>query len=443
MDAKESRTLREAEVSTKQIRIAENAKRLPDVSFNSLAYHMNVNWLMEACRETKSDKACGIDGVTAEEYQENLDVRLADLLERAKSGKYFAPPVKRVYIPKGNSKEKRPLGIPTYEDKILQRAVKMLIEPVYEQDFYEFSYGFRPGKSPHQALEELWKSAMNTNGWIIDLDIRKYFDSIDHSKLREIFKQRVNDGIITKLIDKWLKAGVMEEGILHYNDAGSPQGGVISPLLSNIYLHEVLDSWYDKTVKPRLKGRSFLIRFADDAVMGFSNRNDAQKVMKVLANRFEKYGLSLHPEKTKLIKFQNPEHSKYGQDNEENGTFDFLGFTHYWGKSRKGKQVVRRKTSKTKFAASIGKIKKWCKDNRHQKLAVLIKELNRKLKGYYGYYGITMNFRSIRNFYQRVKCLLLRWLNRRNRSKGINIRSIEARLKVQPLAKPRIVHSYI
>jgi RNA-directed DNA polymerase len=443
MDTKGFINLRTADVSTKQLRIAENAKRLPEVSFSSLAYHMDERWLFEACKATKKDKASGIDEVTAEEYQTNLGGNLRELLEKAKSGKYFAPPVKRVYIDKGNSKEKRPLGIPTYEDKILQRAVKMLVEPVFEQDFYEDSYGFRPGKCPHQALQRVWKEAMNTNGWIIDLDIRKYFDSIDRGILRETFKRRVNDGVITRLIGKWLKAGVMEEGKLHYEETGTPQGGVISPLLSNIYLHEVLDSWYVETVRPRMKGRTFLIRFADDAIMGFSNRNDASRVLKGLNKRFEKYGLTLHPEKTKLIKFQNPNNKKYKQDKEENGTFDFLGFTHYWGKSRKGRQVVRRKTSKKKFRIALAKFKDFCKNNRHEKVSLIIKNLNKKLQGYYGYYGITLNYRSIKNFYDKVKYLLYKWLRRRNRNKGISIEAFDAKLKIEPLCQPRIVHSFI
>jgi group II intron reverse transcriptase/maturase len=430
------------EVLTKQYRIAKNAKTLPHVSFTAISYHMNERWLEEAYNNTKKDKASGIDGITKEDYQKNLHANLNDLLDRAKSGKYYAPPVKRVYVPKGKGKEKRPLGIPTFEDKVLQRAIKMLIEPIFEQDFYDFSYGFRPEKSQHQALQELRMKAMNTNGWIIDLDIRKYFDSINHSMLREIYKRRVCDGVITRLLGKWLKAGIMEDESLHYENEGTPQGGVISPLLSNIFLHEILDKWYAEEVKPRLRGNSFLIRFADDAVMGFSNKGDALKVMKVLYKRLEKYDLTLHPQKTKLIKFQNPNNSKYQMDKEENGTFDFLGFTFYWGKSRKGRPTLRWKTSTKKFSISLRNIKEWCKKNRHTKVRLIIYDLNRKLKGYYGYYGIIMNYRSISTFYYKVKCLLYKWLNRRNRNKGISYGRFDAILKTFPLAKPRIVHRF-
>lgn len=429
------------EVLTKQYKIASIAKKFASVS--TLAHYIDERWLLEAYNETKKNKACGVDGVTAKEYEKNLHGNLKDLLNRAKSGRYFAPPVKRVYIPKSGSKEKRALGLPTFEDKVLQRAVKMVLEPVFEQDFYDFSFGYRPRKSPHQALEHVWHCCMNCNGWVIDLDLRKYFDSIDHSMLRAIYKQRVNDGVITRLLGKWLKCGIMENEELFYTGAGTPQGGVISPLLSNIFLHEVLDRWYVETVKPRLKGKSGLIRFADDAIMCFSEKEDAERVMKVLGKRFEKYKLTLHPEKSKLLKFQNPSWNKYGRDEDYNGSFDFLGFTHYWGKSRRGKQTVRRKTSKKKFAESLKKVKEWCKKNRHRKISEQIKILNRKLIGYYGYYGITMNFRSIKNFYERLKSILFKWLNRRNRTRGITGSRYEGVLKRYPLEKPRIVHSSI
>lgn len=428
-------------VLTKQRRIAENARRLPLVGFTSLAYHMDTEWLEVAFNETKKNKAPGIDGVKASDYEEKLNENLKNLLEKAKSGKYYAPPVKRVFIPKGNGKEKRPLGIPTFEDKVLQRSIKMLIEPIFEQDFYESSYGFRPGKSQHQALKELREKAWTTNGWIIDLDISKYFDSIDHAKLREIYKQRVKDGVITRLLGKWLKAGIMEDKTLYYHDKGTPQGGVISPLLSNVYLHEVLDKWYVEIVRPRLKGESFIIRFADDVVMGFSDKTDAQRVMKAIKNRMEKYGLILHPDKTKIVKFQNPESGKYKRDDEKNGTFAFLGFTFYWGKSRKGKMHVRWKTSRNKFAAKLKGIKEFCKKNRHMKITELITKLNRKLKGHYAYYGISLNYEAISNFRQKVMNLLYKWLNRRNRNKGIKPERFNNILTMFPLAKARIVHS--
>ncbi|MBN2547296.1 MAG: group II intron reverse transcriptase/maturase [Spirochaetes bacterium] len=424
-------------VSTKQKQIALNAKRLPDVSFTSIAYHMDLGWLYEAYRQTRKDGAVGVDGITAGEYEKNLKENLSNLLDRAKSGRYKASPVRRVYIPKGNGKELRPLGIPTFEDKILQRAVKMLIEPIYEQDFYNCSYGFRPNKSQHGALQKFWEEAMGTKGWVIDLDMRKYFDSINHKKLMEILKQRVNDGVIIRLIGKWLNAGIMEEKNLHYNETGTPQGGVISPLLSNIYLHEVMDKWFINEVKPRMKGRVYMVRFADDAVMGFRYEKDAERVMKVLPKRLEKYGLKLNLEKTKVVKFRIPLNK-----DDDIGTINFLGFTHYWGKSRRGNNVIMKKTEKKRFARALKEINEWCKKNRHLKMKVQCEKLRKKIQGHYGYYGITPNGRAITIFFHSVGRIWFKWVNRRGRKDSLNWEKFTFLLKnVYQLPKPRIVHS--
>ena len=263
-------------VSTKQQRIAQLAKQSPEMVFTSLAYHMDIAWLEEAYRRTKKNGAAGVDGVTAKEYEANLQANHKGLLEGAKSGRYKAPPVKRAYIPKGDGKgELRPIGIPTLEDKVLQRAVCMLLEPIYEQDFKNSSFGFRPGRSQHQALGVIRKETMEMNGgWILDVDIRKYFDTIEHGQIQAMLRQRVNDGVITRLIGKWLNAGVREKGQLSYPEAGSPQGGVISPLLSNIYLHHVMDVWFETVVKPRMMGKVFMVRFADDSAPRRSNSRD-------------------------------------------------------------------------------------------------------------------------------------------------------------------------
>ena len=260
------------DVSTKQQRIAELARQSPEMGFTSLAYLIDIEWLHEAYRRTRKDGAVGVDGQDGEGYAANLMGNLQSLLDRAKSGTYRAPPVRRVHIPKaGSATETRPLGIPTFEDKVLQRAVVMVLEAIYEQDFKDCSYGFRPGRSAHRALDSLWRQTMGMGGgWIVEVDIRKFFDTIDHGHLRDFLKRRIRDGVLLRLIGKWLKAGVLEDGCITYPDAGSPQGGVVSPLLSNIFLHYVLDDWFEREVQPRLKGRSFLIRYADDFVMGFS-----------------------------------------------------------------------------------------------------------------------------------------------------------------------------
>ena len=294
-------------VSTKQQRIAELAKQSPQMGFTSLNHHLDLIWLVEAYNRTRKDGAPGVDGQTAEDYGRCLLDNLESLLDRAKSGTYRAPPVRRVRIPKGTGTETRPLGIPTLEDKVLQRAVVLALEPIYEQDFLPCSYGFRPGRSAHQALQALWQQVMAPGGcWLVEVDIRKFFDTLDHAHLRTLLQQRVRDGVLLRLIDKWLQAGVLEGGELTYPEAGTPQGGVISPLLANVYLHYVLDEWFAQVVKPRLKGRAFLVRYADDFVMGFACEEDARRVLDVLPKRFGKYGLTIHPDKTRLLPFVRP-----------------------------------------------------------------------------------------------------------------------------------------
>jgi group II intron reverse transcriptase/maturase len=432
------------EVSTKQQRIAELARIHPDVSFTSLAYYIDLRWLHEAYLETRKDGAVGVDNQTATEYQEKLGENLRTLLDRAKSGIYRAPPVRRVYIPKGTSKtETRPIGIPTFEDKLLQRAVKMVLEPLYEQEFLDCSYGFRPGRSAHDALQALWKRMMEIGGgWVIDLDIRKFFDTVDHTHIREILKRRVSDGVIQRLIGKWLNAGVWEEGETSYPEKGTPQGGVISPLLSNIYLHEVLDKWFKEAVKPRLKGRAHLVRYADDGILMFEREDDARRVMEVLPKRFAKYGLTIHPEKTRLVKFDWPDKENlHDHDQQKRSTFNFLGFTHYWGKSRKGSWIVKRSTEKERFARALRKIADWCRRFRHLPVKDQHATLQLKLKGHFAYYGITGNFRQLAAFRHKVTLRWWKWLGRRSRDGHLSWEKFLRLLKRYPLAPARIVHS--
>ena len=432
------------DVSTKQQRIAELARIHPEVSFTSLAYHIDLRWLHEAYLRTRKDGAVGIDEQTAEDYQKNLGPNLRSLLEQAKSGNYRAPPVRRAHIPKGSSrKETRPIGIPTFSDKVLQRAVSMVLEPLYEQEFLNCSYGFRPGRSAHDALNALWKQAMGTDGgWIIDLDIQKFFDTLDKKHLRDILKRRVSDGVILRLIGKWLNAGVWEKGETSYPEKGTAQGGVISPILSNIYLHEVLDKWFEEVVKPRLKGKGFLIRYADDGILGFENEEDARRVMEVLPKRFAKYGLTIHPEKTRMVRFARPE-SEPPKDHkrEKRETFNFLGFTHYWGKSRKGNWVIKRSTEKGRFARALKKVSDWCRRNRHLPISEQLRQLTRKLTGHYAYYGITGNFRSLSNFRAEVTRVWHKWLSRRSRSGRIAWEKFNLLLRRYTLPPVRIMHS--
>ncbi len=432
-------------VSTKQRRIAELAKQSPEMAFTSLAYFMDIDWLFEAYRRTRKDKAAGVDGVTATEYEQDLEGNLQRLLDRAKSGSYRAPPVRRVYIPKGTSKtEVRPIGIPTLEDKILQRGVVMLLEPIYEHDFLDCSYGFRPRRSAHHALKSLWKQTMAIQGgWILEVDIRKFFDHLGHEHMRAFLQRRVRDGVLKKLIHKWLKAGVMEDGSVSYPDSGSPQGGVVSPILSNIFLHYVLDRWFEEEVKPRLTGHAFLIRFADDFAIGFRNEQDARRVMDVLPKRFGKYGLTIHPDKTRLIDFASPSKSaRVAEANSDDGpgTFDLLGFTHYWGKSRRGTWVVKRKTASSRFGRAVRSIAHWCRKNRHRPVSEQHLKLRQKLHGHYAYYGITGNYVALKRFHFEVERRWHKWLNRRNRQRELLWSQFNAMLQRLPLPNPRIVH---
>jgi RNA-directed DNA polymerase len=431
------------DVSTKQRRIAELARIHPAVSFPSLAYHIDLAWLHEAYQRTRKDGAVGVDGQNAEEYAKNLGENLRGLLERAKAGTYFAPPVRRAHIPKGTGNETRPIGIPTFEDKVLQRAVSMVLEPLYEEEFLDCSYGFRPGRSAHDALEALWTGLMKMGGgWIIDLDIRKFFDTLDHNHLREILKSRVCDGVLLRLIGKWLNAGVLEEGEVSYPEQGTPQGGVISPMLSNIYLHAVLDKWFAQEVCPRLRGHAFEIRFADDAVLVFAQKEDAERVMAVLAKRFDKYGLTIHPEKTRMVHFCKPrQREEKTQDPTQGGKFSFLGFTHYWGLSRKGAWVIKRKTETSRFTRALKKVTLWCSRNRHLPLGDQQRALAAKLRGHYSYYGITGNGRSLGNFRYQVLRVWHKWLSRRARGKTMPWDRFNILLSHYPLPPVRVVHS--
>src|ERR1700677_2113012 len=433
-------------VSTNQPGLATLAKQAPQMGFTSLAYLMDIAWLHEAFRRTRKDGAAGVDGITAADYEANLEANLQALLNRAKAGTYRAPPVRRVHIPKGGSAtETRPIGIPTLEDKILQRAVVMLLEPIYEQDFYDCSYGFRPGRSAHQALETLWKQTMDSHGgWILEVDIRKFFDTLDHAHLRAFLQQRVRDGVLTRLIGKWLQAGVMEAGTVTFPAAGSPQGGVISPVLSNIFLHYVLDDWFEREVKPRLRGKAYLIRYADDFVIGFTQEEDARRVLAVLPQRFSKYGLAIHPDKTQLLSFQQPPLAACGQGTgsvSPPGTFTLLGFTHYWGRSLRGTWVVKRKTASSRLSRALRSIAQWCRQHRHQPLGEQQQTLGQKLRGHFAYYGITGNSRALSLFRTGVVRRWRFWLNRRNRQRSLDWGLFNRLLQRYPLPLTKVVHS--
>jgi len=437
-----TRTSSQEFISTRQEKLAKLAQIEPKLVLTTLAHHIDEVWLREAYRRTRKDGAAGVDGVTAAEYETDLEENLSSLLERFKSGRYRAPAVRRVHIPRpGKANKTRPIGIPTLEDKVLQRAVLMVLEPVYEQDFLSCSYGFRPGRSAHQALEALWQGLMKMGGgWIIDLDIQSFFDDVSWDHLRDFLDQRVRDGVIRRAIGKWLNAGVMESGEVSHPDRGTPQGGVVSPLLSNLYLHEVLDLWFEHEVKPRLRGRAFEVRFADDAALVFEREEDARRVLAVLTKRFAKYGLRLHPEKTRLVDFRSP--SRTGRGGSQHGrSFVLLGFTHYWGRSRKGHWVVQRKTAKDRFTRAVREVGRWCRAHRHWPVPAQQRALRRKLQGHYAYYGITGNSRALARFLYEVQRLWRKWLHRRSWRGRMPWEIFHRLLTRYPLPPPRVVHS--
>jgi RNA-directed DNA polymerase len=428
------------DVSTKLERLAKLARDKPGISLLTLAHHIDVNWLREAYRRTRKDGARGVDGQGAAQYAGQLEANLQSLLDRAKSGRYRAPPVRRVHIPKGDGTETRPIGIPTFEDKVLQRAVAMVIGEVYEQEFYNFSYGFRPGRSALQAVEAFQNTACRMRGgWLVEVDIKKFFDTVDHAHLREILRQRIGDGVLLRLIGKWLNAGVVERLVLSYPEEGTPQGGVISPLLANIYLHTVLDRWFVRDVKPALTREAKMIRYADDFVVLFESKQDAERFLAVLPKRFGKYGLTLHPDKTRLVSFQRPD--RVDDDGVGPGTFDLLGFTHFWGVSRKGNWVVKQRTAKDRFCRALRRLREWCRWHRHHPLEEQHRMLTKKLKGHYAYYGITSNFHRISSFFYLTRRVWHAALARRSQRR-LSWRTMEKLLKRFPLPAPRIVHQY-
>jgi len=428
------------DISTKLQQIAELARREPR-ALTALAHHIDIEFLREAYRRTRKDGAVGVDGGTATSYAEKLDENLRSLLDRFKSGTYWAPPVRRVHIPKGDGTKTRPIGIPTFEDKVLQRAVTMVLEAIYEQEFHDCSYGFRPARSAHDALAALWDGLMEMHGgWVLELDIEAFFDSMDHEHLRSFLDRRVRDGVLRRTINKWLKAGVLEAGELRYEDAGTPQGGVISPLLANVYLHEVLDTWFETEVKPRLQGRGFLIRYADDAVLVFSSEDDARRVMEVLPQRFGRYRLTLHPEKTRLVKFIRPHRHEPPKDS-DTGSFELLGFTHVWGKSRKNSWVVKRQTARGRFGRALQRVSQWCRTHLHDQLSKQHEHLVRMLRGHYGYFGITGNANALSRFLHEVTRVWQKWLTRRSGRGAMPWPRFRRVLKRYPLPPPVAVHS--
>jgi RNA-directed DNA polymerase len=429
-------------MSTKIDRISELAREDSKRQFHSIAHMITPEALNAAFRGLRKKASAGVDGVTYETYERDAARNIQALHERLKNGKYQAQPLRRVYILKEDGKQ-RPLSIPALEDKIVQKAVLEILNAIYEQDFLECSYGFRPGRGPHQALDEVGRViCTRPTGWILEIDITAYFDSIVRQQLMELIEKRVRDRSVLHLIRKWIQTGVIEEGRLLVSETGTGQGQTISPLLANIYLHYVLDEWVENEVKPRLRGEAHEIRFADDAVLCFQYEEDAEKVMEVLPKRFAKYGLTLHSEKTRLVEFGRYAEANAKRRGKKPATFDILGITYVCARSRKGKFTVHVKTMKKRFKRGLRAITEWCQENRHMPVDEQQKTLNAKLRGHYQYYGRPTNYRSVWRFYQEVCHIWRKWLSRRTRGNGMTREKFAAILRKHPLLRPRIARSW-
>ncbi len=439
---------RSERVLTKQKRIAELAKQNLKQGLTSLNQFIDLEWMMEAWQFTRKDGALGMDELTACDFEMELGTNLEILLHEAKSGNYHAPYIKRVHIPKGNG-ETRPIGITTIGDKVLQRAIVMLLEPIYEQIFTENSFGFRPKRNAHQACDELKKAAWEFyGGYVLEVDIKSYFDTIDKSLLREFLQKRITDGVILRLIAKWLNTGIVERGVVHFQDKGTAQGGVVSPILSNIYLHYVLDEWFETEVMKRLISKSRLIRFCDDFCIYFHVKADAERVYKVLEKRFAKFGLTLHPDKTRIINFRSPYKTQTKQDKKKTQTFGFLGFTFYWSLSRQGNWVIKQKTARKKFNKSLIAFTRWCRENRHGKLSWQLDRVVAKLRGHKNYFGVKGNSRMVGTFQYFALKIWRKWLSRRSNKGYVTLEKMSMIIKnhtyfrtqkiLQTVSKPNI-----
>jgi RNA-directed DNA polymerase len=430
-------------VSPKLRSITLRAREDPACKFTSLAHLLTADFLTACFRELKKDKAPGVDGVTVREYETKLEENIENLVARLKAKQYRPQPVKRVYIPKPNG-ERRPLGIPAIEDKIVQMALKKILEAIYEADFCDFSYGFRPNRSCHDALDRVDTTIMTQPvNYVVDMDIAKFFDTVDHDRLMECLSQRIVDPSLLRIIARFLRSGVMEDGTYQETDRGTPQGGILSPVLANIYLHYVLDLWFEQEVKKQLNGFAQLVRYADDFVVCFQHSSDAEAFGEALRQRLAKFGLKISEEKSRIIAFGRSACQQARKQGKKCATFDFLGFTLYCDKDRNGGFKVGRKTASTKFRQKTKDMNQWLKGIRnHVKLKAWWPLLKQKLAGHYHYYGISGNFKGLKSYYHHTVRLAFKWINRRSQKKSYNWGQFNRFLTHNPLPKPKIYHFY-
>src|SRR6516162_4483455 len=423
-------------------RISELAKEDPQQQFFSIAHLITPGELYVAFQCLRREASAGIDGVTYEEYEKNAEGNIRELHQRLKSGKYQCQPLRRVYIPKENGKQ-RPISIPALEDKLVQKAAVELLNAIYEQDFLDCSYGFRPKRGQHQALDEVGRAiCRESTSCVLELDITTYFDSIVREQLMEMIERRIGDASILRLIRKWINTGVIDDGRLLVSETGTGQGQIISPLLANVYLHFVLDEWIERDVKPRLRGKVSVVRYADDAVLCFQYREDAEKVLQVLPKRFARYGLTLHPEKTRLVAFGREALARATRAGTKTDTFDFLGFKHICACSRRGKFTVHVRTMNKRLRRSFNSVVEWCRVHRHDDVSKQQATLNAKLRGHYRYYGRPTNYHSLWQFYRGVRCVWKKWLDRRSRGNTLTWEAYKQLLQRYPLLRPRITRPW-
>jgi group II intron reverse transcriptase/maturase len=429
------------QMTTKLVSLTLRAKGNPKCKFISLAHILTEDFLKGCFWELKRDKASGVDGVRVEEYEVKLEENIKDLVARLKAKKYKPQPVRRVYIPKPDG-SKRGLGVPTIEDKIVQMGIKKILEAIFEVDFVDVSYGFRPNRSCHDALQVLDKAVMTKPvNYVVDMDIKEFFDTIDHSWLMKCLEARIKDPSLLRLIARFLKAGIMQEGKFIEIDKGTPQGGVLSPLLANIYLHFILDLWFEKMFKRQLRGFAQLLRYADDFIVCFQSGSEAKAFSQALKQRLGKFGLKIAEGKSRIIEFGRYVWQRAQRESKKVATFDFLGFTHYCDKTRNGKFKLGRKTTRLKFRQKMKAMNRWLKNVR---CTVALKQwwalLRLKLTGHYRYYGVSGNSQVINTFYNQTQRLVYKWINRRSQKRSYNWAQFNRFLKFNPLPKPKIYH---
>ena len=419
-------------------KVAERARREPQARFHSLAHLIDPASLRRAFHRQRPGAAVGVDGVSKADYEQDLEVRLRALHERLRSGRYRHQPIRRVHLPKeGRKGPTRPIGISCFEDKLVQDALREVIEAVYEPVFRDCSYGFRPGRSPHDAIRRLNELLYRGEvSWVLEADVASFFDTLDRAQLQEMLCARIPDGSLRRLVGKCLHVGLLEGEQYRTPAQGTAQGSVLSPLLGNIYLHHALDTWFEDQIRPRLQGHGYLIRYADDFVLGFERREDAQRVMAVLGRRLQRFGLSLQAAKTRLIPYQRPPRSQ--KQGKGPGTFDFLGFTWYWRRSRKGVWVPTCKTRPARRQRARRAVYEWCRRHRHQPIAAQHTALIRRIRGHFNYFGINGNTRSLSVLVHQAERAWYKWLNRRSNRSGLTWERFQGLLEDFPLPVPRV-----